>query len=56
MTPAPPPQNPPQNFIARWDTHPHSGAFTAAEAWRCKRYQDQWKEARREPQEHWWDR
>jgi len=50
---------PPSAFLNWWDTHPHSSAFTAAEAWLCKRYRDQWKEACREPQEHgeqWWQR
>jgi hypothetical protein len=60
MTPALPPQNPPKNFIAWWDTHPHSSTFTAAEAWLFKRYREQWEEACRDKPrgrgEQWWDR
>jgi hypothetical protein len=55
MTPAPPPPA----FLDWWDNHPHAYAVTAAEAWACQRYQDQWKEANRDPQkdgEQWWQR
>jgi hypothetical protein len=43
MTPAPPPPA----FLNWWETHPLAYAVTAAEAWLCKRYQDQWKDSTR---------
>lgn len=56
MTPAPPPQD----FLEWWETHPHSDAITAGEAWFCKAYRGQWSESLRaspeQPSEQWWNR
>ena len=51
---------PPEAFLKWWETHPHSYAVTAGEAWLYQRYQDQWKEACRDNSqmhgEQWWQR
>jgi hypothetical protein len=56
MTPSPPEQA----FLDWWSKHPHSGAITAAEAWLCKCYREEWRASRqddsKEPAEHWWQR
>ena len=50
------PRTPAPSIPQLVDTHPHSYAVTAEEAWLCKRYQEEWQVSRQdnsEAGEHW---